>query len=191
MVAMTAPARPNSRERILTAATDLFYRQGILATGVEELAATAHVSKRTLYQQFPSKDAVAVAYLNGITLADLGPAMAGLRDSARPARERLLDIFTLGPMWRGCPFLNASAEFADPSHPARAAAREHKEQFIEILVDLSAEAGAPDPDELGHQLALLFDGARSQGIALDSEVPLRYARPAAAALLAAALDGPR
>jgi hypothetical protein len=129
-----------------------------------------------------------VAYLNGITLADLGPAMSGLRDSSRPVRDRLLDIFTVGAMRRGCPFLNASAEFADPTHPARGAAREHKEQFIATLVELCAEAGAGNADELGHQLALLFDGARSQGIALNSDAPLKYAQQAARSLLAAALD---
>jgi len=185
---MTTAGGRGARERILTAATELFYRNGIGATGVEQLADTAHVSKRTLYQHFPSKDDVVVAYLDGITFEDLGPAMAGLVDSTRPPRDRLMGIFDPNQGLRGCPFLNATAELSDPDHPARHASCLHKQQFIDRLIALAAQAGASDPDLLGHQLALLSDGARAQGAALNSEEPLHYARTVAQALLAAALD---
>lgn len=188
MTTSTRTGGRGARERILAAAGELFYRQGILATGVEELAESAHVSKRTLYQHFPSKDEVVVAYLDAITLADLGPAMSGLLDSSRPARERLLGVFDADPTHRGCPFLNASAELFDPAHPARRASCRHKQEFVDRLIALAREAGAADPALLGHQLALLSDGARAQGATLDSDEPLRYARTVAEGLLAAALD---
>jgi AcrR family transcriptional regulator len=184
---MTMTGGRGARERILTAAADLFYRQGITATGVEELADTAHVSKRTLYQHFGSKDELAVAYLDGITLESLGPEMARLVDESIPARDRLLGIFEPGSGRRGCPFLNASAELADVTHPARDAACTHKQQFVDVLIGLAGAAGASDPDLLGHQLAVLSDGARAQGAALRSDEPLRYARLAADALISAAV----
>jgi AcrR family transcriptional regulator len=186
MDAMTTT--PGARHRILAAASDLFYRKGILATGVEELAETAHVSKRTLYQQFPSKDAVVVAYLDGITFDDLGPAMTGLLDTSRPARQRLIGLFTPGSLLRGCPFLNATAELADPAHPARIASARHKQAFIRRLTEVTAEAGARDPEALAYQLSVLSDGARAQAVALGSARPLDYARQAAESLLRHALD---
>jgi AcrR family transcriptional regulator len=188
MNTMTSAAGSGPRHRILAAASDLFYRKGILATGVEELAETARVSKRTLYQQFPSKDAVIVAYLDGITFDDLGPAMTGLLDSSRPARDRLIGLFEPGSLKRGCPFLNVAVEFADPAHPARVASERHKQQMIESLTKVAKEAGARDPRALAFQLSVLSDGARAQAVALGSTAPLDYARQAAEALLQYALD---
>jgi AcrR family transcriptional regulator len=172
-----------ARERILRAASELFYNQGINATGVEQLAEVAHVSKRTLYQHFGSKDDVVVAYLDAITYADLGPSMAMLDRTDLSPRERLLGIFTPDAELRGCPYLNASAELADTEHPARLISQQRKQLFIDRLIAVAGEAGARDRDELGHQLALLSDGARSQSAALNSSEPFGYARAAASAMI--------
>jgi AcrR family transcriptional regulator len=143
-----------ARERILRAATDLFYEQGIGNTGVERLAEAAHVSKRTLYQHFPSKDELIVEYLRQVGAQRL-PALAGLlADTRMTARERLLGVFDIDAA-RGCPFVNAAAELADVEHPGRQVCGENKQAFIDTLIRLSAEAGARDPDALGHQLAVL------------------------------------
>ncbi|WP_203921882.1 TetR/AcrR family transcriptional regulator [Rugosimonospora africana] len=171
-----------ARERILRAATDLFYEQGIGNTGVEQLAEAAHVSKRTLYQHFPSKDELIVGYLRRVTEQRL-PALTGvLADTGMTARERLLGVFDVDAA-RGCPFVNAAAELADAEHPARRVCSENKQAFIDTLIRLAAEAGARDPDALGHQLAVLYDGATAQGGALHSTQPAYHARAAAAALI--------
>src|ERR1700751_3397013 len=96
-----------ARQRILDAAAELFYREGINATGVERLAIESSVSKRTLYQHFPSKTAVVEAYLRSIAQRVENPFQAGARTTDQTARERLLAVFeapTLrdGPL-RGCP----------------------------------------------------------------------------------------
>jgi AcrR family transcriptional regulator len=171
-----------ARERILRAATDLFYDQGINSTGIEQLAEVAHVSKRTLYQHFASKDVLVVEYLRRVVDQRLPTLGTLLRDTGRPARERLLGIYDLEGA-RGCPYLNASAELSDPTHPGRVICGEHKQLFIDALGALAAELGARDPQALGHQLAVLYDGAMAQSSALNSDQPVRHARAAASALI--------
>jgi AcrR family transcriptional regulator len=175
----TATARTGgrgARDRILAAASELFRENGINATGVEQLAESAHVSKRTLYQHFASKDEVVAAYLAQIELDDLGPAMRTLARTDLPARERLLGIFEPDGDLRGCPFLNTGAELCDPQHPARLVARDRKQAFVDLLIAVAAEAGVADPDQVGHALALLSDGVRAQSATLNSADPFRYAR---------------
>jgi AcrR family transcriptional regulator len=188
----TAPDQPagqvpgrggrGARERILRAATDLFYEQGINSTGIEALAEAAHVSKRTLYQHFASKDELIVEYLRHVTGQRLPALVSVLADTGMTARDRMLGIFDLDAV-RGCPFVNAAAELADVEHPARQVCGEHKQAFIDALIGLAAEAGARDPESLGHQLAVLYDGASAQSGALHSTEPPRHARAAAAALI--------
>jgi AcrR family transcriptional regulator len=176
-----------ARERILTAATQLFYTHGIAATGVEQLAEVAHVSKRTLYQHFATKDDVVVAYLEGLGVTDASGGIANLVRTDVPARDRLIGVFTTGSTLRGCPFLNASAENADPDHPARIAAAHGKQEFIDLLVRVAADAGARNPSELGRQLSVLSDGAMAQSAALNSAAPMDVARGIASGLIDAAL----
>jgi AcrR family transcriptional regulator len=179
-----------ARERVLRAATDLFYRQGINATGIEQLAGAARVSKRTLYQHFSSKDELIAAYVRG--LSEQGrlsmPNVFGPPD--RPPRERMLALFDLplgdGPPL-GCPFLKTAAELADPQHPARLATAQNKRDLIAALTKLAREAGAANPGELGRQIALLFDGAQAQSVALNSRDPRDCARTLAATLIDAAV----
>jgi AcrR family transcriptional regulator len=174
----------------MRAATELFYRQGINATGIEQLAGAAHVSKRTLYQHFSSKDDLVAAYVRGLSEQG-GLSVANVFGPPdRPPRERMLALFELplgdGPPL-GCPFLKAAAELADPEHPARVAAAQNKRALIAALTKLAREAGARKPGELGRQVALLFDGAQAQSVALNSREPRDCARALAAALIDAAV----
>src|ERR1700754_3586578 len=112
-----------ARERILAAATRLFADNGITATGMEQVAEEAPVSKRTLYAHFRTKDDLAVAYL--AALASSGDTMESVlvREDLGP-RERILrlfDVTTAGTSAaRGCPFIDAAAEFPDPTSPIHA-----------------------------------------------------------------------
>lgn len=182
-----------ARERILKAATELFTAQGINATGMDQLSTVAEVSKRTLYTHFPSKDELVGAYLQ--SLVDGLLPVPALPDGQPPSpREQLLAVFdwklpeTTAP-FRGCPFLNVSVEVPDPGHSAHRLAAEYKREFARRLTDIARQAGASDPESLGEQLALLFDGAAARGTALNSSDTGACARSIAELLVDAALAG--
>lgn len=180
-----------ARERILRAAADLFYRQGINTTGVSELKTAANVSIRTLYSHFPGKDDVVMAYLDRVAGASLD------RTDLSP-RERLLGIFTGGIAGqpdghpaaprRGCPLINAGVEYADPDHPVHRYVAERKAAFAQRLAAVAREAGAADPETLGEQLALLYDGSAVRAMALNSNAPRDAALALATHLVDAALQ---
>src|SRR5436190_2301565 len=116
-----------ARQRILNTATDLFYREGINATGVERLASEASVSKRTLYQHFPSKTALVEEYLRCIQ-QDVGdPIQPGPDATKHTPRERILALFATPPggQMRGCPFHNAAVEAAEEMPEIHDIVQEH------------------------------------------------------------------
>lgn len=181
------PGGRGARARILEASRVLFGERGINATGVAELAAAAHVSKRTLYQHFVSKDELITAYLRSYEDDwDAGPERALARSDLTP-RAQLLELFgTLadeGHPMRGCPYINAAVELPDPKHPAHLVAIEHKQRFVERLEDLAREAGARDAERVGRRLALLYDGAAAQAVVYDSPEGAVEAHAMAAAML--------
>jgi AcrR family transcriptional regulator len=177
------------RDRILVAATTLFEAQGITATTMEQIAAAAPVSKRTLYAHFPAKEDLVVAYLRH--LSDAGLTMEGLLDrDDLPARDRVMALFRVyrgdGPV-RGCPFTAAATEFPDPQSPPHAYTRERKEAFTIRIGELLAELGASDPERLAEQFAILADGVAGRAMVFDDPAREDYARAAAEILLDAAL----
>ncbi len=181
-----APSRADrSRDRILIAARDLFYRSGIRATGVQRIADAAQASKRTLYEYFPSKDDLVETYLHDVE--EVGIPNERALDMAGPPRSRLLAIFNSPPvdLFRGCPFHNAAVEAADEMPGVHLIVREHKLAFIDRLIATAAEAGAKDPYQLGHQLAVLFEGALALATSLNDTSPLLHARTAAEVLIEA------
>lgn len=176
----------------MQAARRLFWRRGINVTGIVELCAAAHVSKRTLYHHFSGKDEVVVAYLSELE-NDPGHAPAAtLRRTDLTPRARLLELFvtlTEGerPL-RGCPFLNAAVEVADPASQVHRQVVAYKGRFTERLSDLARAAGARDPERVGRRLALLYDGAAAEIVVADSAEPATEAQALAAAILRDAID---
>jgi AcrR family transcriptional regulator len=179
-------------ERLLGAAAELFYREGIRAVGVDTVVDRAGVAKMTLYNNFGSKDELVAAYLRARDerwRAWLEEASEG----RSTPQERLLAVFDALESWiegeggdfRGCAFINATTEIADPNHPARVVAREHKEWMREHFVKLASEAGARDPEELADQFVILFEGAIVTAVTRGDTEPTRKARAAAESLLAA------
>ena len=176
------------RDRVLAAASQLFYEKGIRAVGVDRIAAEANVSKMTLYRHFPTKDDLVVAVLE---LRDQ-PAQAMLTAAAaagKTPRERILAPFKMLERWftsdgfRGCPFMNASLELANPGHPARAVAERHKTATRDQFESLARDAAASDPRSLADQLAVIFDGAIAQAQMRDPRAVARAALAAATALV--------
>jgi AcrR family transcriptional regulator len=171
-------------QRILQAADTLFYRKGIRAVGVDAVAAEAGISKRSLYDTFPSKDALVAAYLTQRTQplpAPDRPPVAQVLALFDQLHTRLTD-----PDFRGCPFVNAVTELAEDCATARAIALAYKDQRLRHITDLLRQAGAAHPDALASHIALLFEGAiATMLVRQDPDVALQ-ARDAAATLLRAA-----
>ena len=177
-----------ARERILTAATTLFHREGIHATGVERLIEHAHVSKRTFYQHFSSKNDLVEEYLRRIHQAGGIPSEQAIDTTGASPRARILAVFDSAPgdRFRGCPFHNAAVEAADAMPGVEDIVHEHKLDFTARLIRAAGEAGARNPYQLGHQLAVLFEGGRALATSLNDTSPLLHARSAAETLIDAA-----
>jgi AcrR family transcriptional regulator len=172
------------QDRILETADRLFYGQGIRAIGVDTIAAEVGISKRTLYNHFPSKDALIVAYLSRRFIPP--------KESDLPPVEQILGEFDrLGrgfasKEFRGCPFVNAVAELGEPGHAANKIAVAFKEQRRVWFRDLLVHLHVPDPEGLATQLALLVDGAIAGALVRGDATPAGAAKEAARVLLAAA-----
>lgn len=174
-----------ARERILATAQELFYRHGITATGVDQIALAARVSKRTLYNHFAIKANLVSAYLHSIDTPEALPREQPLSSTEVDAHARLLAIFDPRPELgtRGCPFHNAAVEAADTLPEVHELVGAHKRAFIDHLVRACAEVGVKNPRELGHQLAVLFEGAIALTASMEDTSPFIYAQSAAAALI--------
>jgi AcrR family transcriptional regulator len=169
-----------ARARILTAASELFYFEGINATGVERIASRASVSKRTLYRHFSSKTALVEEYLKRLRRE------AGDADVSDP-RAALLALFEVSSdgngRMRGCPFHNAAVEAAGAMPEVEHIVHVHKRHYVDGLIQLAREAGALDPEMLGHQIALLYEGASGLSTSLNDPAPWAQARATAEALI--------
>ncbi|HTC70482.1 MAG TPA: helix-turn-helix domain-containing protein [Acidothermaceae bacterium] len=155
--------RTSARERLLAAADELFYEEGVHTVGIDRVIERAGVAKATLYSAFGSKDELIRAYLMRRHATRQERMMRELERFTTP-RERLLGVFdVLGeiqsePGYRGCAFANASAE--SPSGGAvEEVSDETRAWTRNLFVDLARNAGAKDPELLGRQLTLLYDGA--------------------------------
>jgi AcrR family transcriptional regulator len=184
----------SARERVLDAAAELFYREGIRAVGVDTIIARSGVAKMSLYRNFPSKDALVVAFLEAsdrrywewwdrVMARHPGDPRRQLEDLFAALARRITDA-----RWRGCPFINTATEFPDPRHPARAVCRTNKGKLRERLYDLAARLDAAQPQALADQLYLLVEGAYATSAAPGQHSPAPQLAAAARALVAAQLS---
>jgi AcrR family transcriptional regulator len=180
---MTFPSeKPSMPERILETADRLFYQQGIRAVGVDTIAAEIGISKRTLYNHFPSKDALISAYLE----RRFKPVPA----SDKPPAEQILGTFDrlergfADKGFRGCPFVNAVAELGAGDHAVRKIAVAFKESRRIWFRDLLKQLDVADADGLATQLTLLVDGSIAQDLVRNDPSMARAAKEAAKVLLA-------
>jgi AcrR family transcriptional regulator len=160
---VTSVRTEDARERLLAAADELFYAEGVHTVGIDRVIEQAGVAKATLYSTFGSKDALIAAYLMRRHQRWQDGIAEHLAHCDTP-RDRLLGVFdwlgeTLAhPDFHGCAFMNASAEDR-PGGPAKVPAEAHRGSIRSLFTQLAAEAKAIDPEHLGGQLALLYDGA--------------------------------
>ncbi|SNT13563.1 DNA-binding transcriptional regulator, AcrR family [Asanoa hainanensis] len=156
------------RDRLLAAATDLFYREGVTATGVERLCSVAGVSKRSMYQLFKTKDDLVAEALKAS-----GPGTNAAffpEDAETRPRERVLHVFRVledlagQPAFAGCPFVNTASDLRDHDHPATVVAREFKQELTDWFTAEARAAGVADPELLGRQLTVVFDGSAARTV---------------------------
>ncbi|WP_217913412.1 TetR/AcrR family transcriptional regulator [Miltoncostaea marina] len=196
---MTGPRGGAARERILDAASTAFYREGIRAVGVDAVVASAGVAKATLYRHFPSKDALVDAFLERRDVRWREWLEGAVERLAPAPADRPLAVFDALGEWfasddfRGCAFINAAAEIADPAHPAREAVRAHKRLLGGYLERLVREAGADDAAAAAAAPALLLlaEGSIVTALIEGDAAPALRARDAAARLLSGVVPSPR
>jgi AcrR family transcriptional regulator len=186
-----SPARQTARDRLLTAANELFYREGVHTVGIDRVIERAGVAKASLYNTFGSKDELVGAYLKGRHASTAARITRYLERFETP-REKLLGVFEAQgelfaePDFRGCAFVSASSE--SPSGVVEQAADAYRGWVRDLLTGLARDAGVPDPETLGRQLHLIYDGA-SLSARMDHDPAAAVAsRAAAEVLLDAALS---
>jgi AcrR family transcriptional regulator len=171
-----APAKGevSARERILATASDLFYREGVRAVGVDTVVERSGVSKTSLYRLFDSKDALIAAFAARQDRL-FWTWWDRIEEQQADDPRALLDALLSGiaerierPAYRGCPFLNLAAEFPDDDHPGRVIGRGNKEELRARLAAILGKLGVSDPTRTAAQLALIINGALVTGLVADS-----------------------
>jgi AcrR family transcriptional regulator len=163
MESQSTTRRTSARERLLAAADELFYENGINLVGIDRIIEHAGVAKASLYDCFGSKEELIRAYLKGRAekrQARILERMAGLPTP----QEKILSVFDLmaeivnSTHYRGCAFQRASAE-AGTSSVIKGTCDEPRAWLLSQFTELARQANAADPELLGRQLVLLYDGA--------------------------------
>lgn len=175
MVVEIAPTtqRAPAKGRILETANVLFYEDGIRNVGVDRIISASSVTKATFYKHYRAKDNLIVEYITArheTVRANIEHMIASSPDAESALREFVASIIAEidSPGFRGCPFINAAAEFPDAEHPVRKVVIAHREWYVETLAELLKEMGHPVPGDAADELLLARDGALSGGYAGDS-----------------------
>ncbi len=186
---------PEVRDRILDTASRLFYERGVRAVGVDLVVLEAAVAKASLYRYFPTKDDLIVAFLEREDLEFWaqwdGVAMQYPDDPAGEldAQMRWIGERLARSNYRGCPQINAAAEFAEQDHPARQVSLRHMQALRGRLLDVAKRLSVPRPKQLAAQLAVLVNGAFVSSGLLGADEATGVLRAALKALLAGARAG--
>jgi AcrR family transcriptional regulator len=189
-----ATARSSARERLLAAADELFYREGVQTVGIDRVIEHAGVAKASLYNNFASKEELVIAYLAS-RHASTSERITRALTRYRTPREQLLGVFDAqgelftDPGFNGCAFVSASAGSA-PGGPIEQAADLYRAWVRTLFTDLAKDAGFADPDAVARALHLLYDGAGLSARMDRDPSASTTARAAAAAVLDAAPMAP-
>nr|WP_168515015.1 TetR/AcrR family transcriptional regulator [Streptomyces sp. S1D4-11]QIZ00433.1 TetR/AcrR family transcriptional regulator [Streptomyces sp. S1D4-11] len=187
----TTVSKPSARERLLAAADELFYSEGVQSVGIDRIVQKAGVAKASLYNLFGSKEELVQAYLDA-RHADTRAQVERVLTRFRTPRERLLGVFDAQgqlftePDFNGCAHMTASAE-TQPGSRVEGAANRYRLWVRTLFTDLAREAGVADPEDLARQLHLLYDGAGVSARMDRDPSAATTARAAAAALFDAAV----
>ncbi|MFE0420536.1 TetR/AcrR family transcriptional regulator [Streptomyces tendae] len=164
-----------ARTRLLNTATRIFYTEGIHSVGIDRITAEAQVTRATLYRHFAGKEELVLAYLDQADQTirtQVAAAIAGSQsapDQIRAVAASITDGIR-SPGFRGCAFLNAAAEYFEPTHPVHQAVLTHRQWFLNTLTDLLAQADEASAEEAGRHLVMLRDGAMAAGCLFDPQL---------------------
>jgi AcrR family transcriptional regulator len=185
----TEPRASVARDRLLEAASAVFYAEGVHAVGVDRLIAEAGITRATFYRHFPSKEDLVLAYVLRQDQA--------IRDRLAHAEEHVPEPIAqlqavvdgvgdqlVGKGFRGCPFINIAAEYPDPDGPVRRAIDDHRVWFHNTLVTLLTASGHGDPVFAADLLVMLRDGGQAGGYLGDAGLVRETFLRAAAGVLA-------
>jgi len=188
---MATKSEGSARDRLLAAANELFYKEGVRTVGIDRVIEQAGVAKASLYSTFGSKEELVRAYLQHRVegrIRRISQRIAGLEDP----RDRILAVFdVLGdaiadPTYRGCAFINASAEGPRDETKVTQVCTDWRRWLRALFVDLARDLGAAEPEALGRRLVMLYDGA-TVGASMDRDLgSAATARDMAVAMLDAA-----
>ena len=168
----------STREKLIQAGHELFYREGFLAVGLDQLLNEVGCSKQTFYNHFASKDDLIVAVIDEHHRWWSSELKDRIERAAGPdPRRQILGMFDVmdeiihQPEYRGCIYINAAVEFPQPHHPAHQSARKAKADGIALLEDLAARAGAAEPLAVAQEVDMIIEGALiTQQVAPDCHV---------------------
>ena len=190
-MALTKSPRLPARDRILAAASDLFYREGVQNVGVDRIVAESGVAKMSLYNHFKSKDALIAAWLQQQGERWRTWFKERVESMAAQPGDRLLAMFDVLQEWfqqpdfRGCPFINSSVELVDPDHPGYRIAMQHQEAMADYILGLVEAAQLPHAETLAQQLLILVEGATVVAMMQRDATTAMLAKQAAASSIAA------
>lgn len=168
-----APHIAGAKQRIIDAATRLFYEEGIRTVGVDRIISEAGVTKATFYKHYGAKDRLIIEYLKATHDSDVN-RLVELKYAADDPMSITRDVIAelvediQSPGFRGCPFINAAAEYSDPGHPVREVIRGHRDWYSETATILLRAAGHPMPGDAADDLLLARDGAMAAAYTGDS-----------------------
>lgn len=184
-----------TRDRLITTAAELFYRQGCHATGIDAIIAKAGVAKMTLYKHFSSKDELVAATTRYLDELFHQRYLATLSAPEMLPTQRFLALFDAVAEWTesadffGCPFVNMTAEFADHANPIHLAAAENKQRMLGMLVEVASAIGVEEPALLARQIQVLLEGSVVLAQVTGDSSFVRDARIAANSLIEMASAG--
>lgn len=170
----TSAKKPDApaKIRILETADRLFYEDGIRSVGIDRLIGESGVTKATFYKHWGSKDRLILSYLEGrhegsqAFMAELIATLEGPSVVIRSLTDAI-SAELVRPGFRGCPFINAAAEYPDSTSPARQLVSTHRDWYTDTLMGLLRQAGHPLPGDAADELMLARDGAMVGGYAGD------------------------
>ena len=180
------PSAPNARDRILSIAGPLFYREGYRAVGIDRVIAEADVAKATFYRHFPSKDYLIVAWLNRAenSMADQFPAA----DTPKALSDYVAATLAIarGDTCMGCTFQGSAAEFGNSMHPVHLAARSVKDRLLNDLVTRAKSEQLNFPEDVAAEIFLIIEGLWASTRMFGRDAPFNAAERAFARIITAA-----
>jgi len=167
-----------TREKLIQAGHEIFYREGFLTVGLDRLLNEVGCSKQTFYNHFESKDDLIVAVIDEHHRWWSSELRDRIQRAAGPdPRGQILAMFDVvdeimhEPEYRGCIYINAAVEFPQPHHPAHQSARKAKADAVALLEDLAERAGASDAAALAQEIDMVIEGALiTHQVAPDGDV---------------------